>query len=208
MRTTRLVGLAFIMFTGIALVTTKTSAAPAHRVLGTIASVSADTIVVTGRDGKPVAVKTNSETRIVGRAPGRFEDIKNGDVVTVLANKAQDGSLTAVMVQDAPSGLQVGAQGRDGQRELKSGKVLVRGSVVGTQGNTLSITSMDAVVTAVTVPQDAQVRRITPLAIGSLTPGARVVLQGTDNPDGSVTAIFILIGGDAAPLLRGPGLQR
>jgi hypothetical protein len=197
MRTARLVGLAFIMFTGIALATTNASAAPAHRVLGTIASVSADTIIVTGQDGKPVAVKTNSGTRIVGRAPGRFEDIKNGDVVTVVANKAQDGSLTAVSVQDAPSGVQIGAQGRGGQRELKSGKVLVRGSVVSAQGSTLSITSTDAVVTAVTVPQDAQVRRITPLPTSSLAPGARVALQGTDNPDGTVTAVFILVGGNA-----------
>jgi translation initiation factor IF-1 len=198
MRTARLVaGLAFIMFTGIALVATNASAAPAHLVLGTIASVSAETIVVTGRDGKPVSVKTNSGTRIVGRAPGRFEDIKNGDVVTVVATKAQDGSLTAVTIQDVPSGLQFGAQGRGGQRELKSGKVLVRGSVVGAQGNTLSVTSADAVVTAITVPQDAQVRRITPLTIASLAPGARVALQGTDNPDGSVTAVFILVGENA-----------
>jgi Domain of unknown function (DUF5666) len=194
MRTARLVGLVFI---GIAIAITNIFAAPAHRVLGTIASVSSDTIIVTGQDGKPVAVKTNSGTRIVGRAPGRFEDIKNGDVVTVVANKAQDGSLTAVSVRDAPSGLQIGPQGRGGQRELKSGKVLVRGSVVGTQGNMLSITSTDAVLTAVTVPQDAQVRRITPLPMSSLAPGARVALQGTDNPDGTVTAVFILVGGNA-----------
>ncbi len=188
--------LAFTLLIGIALVATGASAAPAHRVRGTIASVSADTIVVTGSDGKPVTVKTNPGTRIIGRTPGRFEDIKNGDIVRVVANKGQDGSLSALEVQDAPSELQIGARGRGGQKELRSGKVLVSGSVVSARGNTLSVTSADAVVTAVTVPQGAQIQRVTQIPLSSLAPGARVALQGTDNPDGTVTAVFILVGGN------------
>jgi hypothetical protein len=132
------------LITGAACVATSVSAAVAHRVRGTIASLSAETIVVTGQDGKPATVKTNSATRIVGRTPGHLADIKNGDTVKVVANKAQDGSLTALTVQDVPSGLRVGAGARGGQRDLKSGKVLVNGRVVSAQGNTLSIASTDA----------------------------------------------------------------
>jgi hypothetical protein len=196
MRTTRRFVFTFTLLIGIALAVTSASSAPAHRVRGTIASVSADTIVVTGSDGKPVTVKTNAGTRIIGRTPGRFEDIKNGDLVRVLANKAQDGSLTALEVQDVPSGLQIGTRGRGGQKELKSGKVLVSGSVVSARGNTLSVTSTDGGVTAVTVPQGAQIQRVTQIPLSSLAPGARVALQGTDNPDGTVTAVFIMVGGN------------
>jgi Domain of unknown function (DUF5666) len=197
MCTARRVVLAFTLLIGIAMAPTSASAAPAHRVRGTIASVSADTIVVTGSDGKPVTVKTSPGTRIIGQTLGRFEDIKTGDLVRVVASKAQDGSLTALEVRDVPSGLQINTRGRGGQKELKSGKVLVSGSVVSTRGNTLSVTSTDAVVTTVTVPQGAQIQRVTQLPTGSLAPGARVALQGTDNPDGTVTAVLIMVGGNA-----------
>lgn len=196
MRTARRLVIAFTLLIGIAMVATSASAAPAHRVRGTIASVSGDTIVVTGSDGKPVTVKTNPGTRIIGQTPGRFEDIKNGDLVRVVATKAQDGSLTALEVRDVPSGLQISTRGRGGQKELKSGKVLVSGSVVSTRGNTLSVTTTDAVVTTITVPQGAQIQRVTQIPLGSLAPGARVALQGTDNPDGTVTAVLIMVGGN------------
>jgi hypothetical protein len=196
MCTARRLVFAFSLLIGIALVATNASAAPAHRVRGTIASVSADTIVVTGSDGKPVTVKTTAGTRIIGQTPGRFEDIKNGDIVRVVANKAQDGSLSALEVRDVPSGLQIGARGRGGQKELKSGKVLVSGSVVSTRGNTLSVTSTDAVVTAVTVPQGTLIQRATQIPLSGLAPGAHVALQGADNPDGTVTAVFIWVVGN------------
>ena len=195
MRTARRLVFAFTLVIGIAMVATSVTAAPAHRVRGTIASVSPDTIVVTGSDGNPVTVKTTPGTRIIGQTAARFEDIKNGDLVRVVATKAQDGSLAALEVRDVPSGLQISARSRGGQRELKSGKVLVSGSVVNTRGNTLSVTSTDAVVTIVTVPQGAQIQRVTQIPRGSLAPGARVALQGTDNPDGTVTAVLIMVGG-------------
>lgn len=195
MRTARSLVLALVLFGSVAIIAAGVSAAAAHRVRGTIASVSADTVVVTGRDGKPVTVKTNSATRIVGRAAGHLADIKSGDTVTVVAKKAQDGSLTALTVQDVPSGLQVGGGARAGQRELKSGKVMVNGRVVSAQGNTLSIASTDAGATTVTVPEGARIRRVTPLSLSNLTPGAHVAVQGTDNPDGTVTATFIMVEG-------------
>jgi len=196
MRIARLLILACALVTGIALVAASASAAPARRVRGTIVSVSADTVVVTGQDGKPVTVKTNSGTRIIGRTPGRLEDIKSGDVVRVVASKAEDGSLTAVAVQQIPSSSQTGTRGRAGQKDLKSGSVLVSGSVVSMRGNTLSIAATDATVTAVTVTQSTRIQRVTQMAVGNLAPGARVALQATDNPDGTVTAVFIFIEGN------------
>jgi hypothetical protein len=93
--------------------------------------------------------------------------------------------------------VQIGAEARGEQKHLRSGKVLVNGRVVSAQGNTLSIASTDAGVgvTTVTVPESARVQRVTQLSLSSLTPGARVALQGTDNPDGTVTAKFIMVEG-------------
>jgi hypothetical protein len=164
-----------------------------HLVRGTITSVAQGAIVVTGRDGKAVTVKTAPTTRIVGRASGTLQDVKAGDRVRVLANKAQDGSLTAERLEDIPASLRLPGGGRGGQRELQSGKVIVAGSVVGLQGNVLSVAGANAAVTAVTIPQGVQVQRLTALPLTSLAQGTRVALQGTDNADGSVTAAFIMV---------------
>lgn len=164
-----------------------------HVVRGTITSVGQGSIVVTGRDGTAVTVKTTPGTRIIGHTAGTLGDVKAGDRVRVLANKGQDGSLTAERLEDVPSAIQLPGGGKGGQRELQSGKVMVAGTVVGVRGNTLSISGANAAVTSVIVPQSIQVQRMTVLPLTSLAQGARVALQARDNGDGTVTAAFIMV---------------
>jgi hypothetical protein len=63
---------------------------------------------------------------------------------------------------------------------------------VSLQGNVLSISAGDAV-TAVNVQPSVPVQRMAVLPVTSLAKGTRVALQGMDNPDGTVTAAFIVV---------------
>jgi Domain of unknown function (DUF5666) len=166
-----------------------------NRVFGTIQSVSGDSFVVTGRDGKTYTVKTTAATKVLTQSRARLGDIRTGDLVRILATKGQDGSLTAVAVQDAPAGLAPGAYagGRGGANAGNSGRVLVAGSVVSLNGSTLSVASRNGTSTTVAVPASARISRTTALPWSSLAAGARVTAMGTLDTDGSLAASTVMV---------------
>ena len=164
-----------------------------NRVSGTIQSVSAGSFVVTGRDGKAYTVKTTSATKVLTQTAARLSDVKAGDTVRIMAEKAQDGSLTAVAVQDVPAGLSLGGPGRGGVRDTKSGRVMVSGSVASVSGTSLSVASTGGAATTVAVPASAKVSRTTTVPLTALASGAHVMAMGTPNPDGSLSAATIMV---------------
>lgn len=163
------------------------------RVFGTIQSVSAGSFVVTGRDGRAVTVRTGAATKVLGQTAAGLTDIKAGDAVRIVATKAQDGSYTALMVQDTPAGLRAGAPRGGGVRTNATGRVFVSGSVVRVSGMSLAVASADGTATTVTIPQTAKLMRTTALALTSLAAGAHVAVTGTPNQDGSLTASTIMV---------------
>jgi hypothetical protein len=171
-----------------------------NRVFGTIQSVSAGSLVVAGRDGKTYTVKTTATTKVVTQSRARLTDIRAGDRVRVLATKAQDGSLTAVAVQDIPAGLALAGGGRPGgPRGGAAGnganpdRVVVAGSVVSLNGSTLSVAARDGTAMSVAVPASARISRMTAAPWTSLAAGARVAATGTLNPDGTLAASTIMV---------------
>lgn len=168
---------------------------PRLRLVGTIAVISAGEFSMTGRDGQRVTVRIASDTRIFGRIASRLADIAAGDRVLVVARKAQDGSLTALTVLDSPADLTRG--GHSGTREIRSGRVLVRGTAVSVGGTSLSIATGNASATSVAVPPTARIQRVTVLLPSSLSAGMRVAVGGTTNPDGAVTASVIIVSATA-----------
>jgi hypothetical protein len=163
------------------------------RVFGTIQSLSAGSFVVAGRDGKSYTVKTTAATKVLTATAGAPGDIKAGDAVRILARKAQDGSLTATAVQDAPAALGFGARGRGGVRDTNSGRVFVAGSVISVNGTTLSVASAGGTATTITVPASAKISRLTAVPLASLAAGAHVAAMGSLNPDGSLSAATIMV---------------
>lgn len=172
-------------------------AQPRHRLFGAITSVSAGTVVVTGRDGQPVTVHVTSDTRILERAAAHLADIHSGDQVRIVARKTQDGSLTALAVVGTPSDLAMDGRGRGGVRETPSGRVFIGGSVVGVGETSLSVASGSGSATTVAVPSSARIQRLTAFSASGLSTGMHLVVQGTGNPDGSLTASVILVAGKA-----------
>jgi hypothetical protein len=164
-----------------------------NRVFGTIQSVAGGSFVVMGRDGKSYTVVTTSGTRVLAAQRGRLSDIKVGDIVHVMATKGQDGSLSAVAVQDLPAGLTLGRGGRSGPRDTNSDRVFVAGSVAGVSGGSLSVTSASGSATTVAVPESARIQRVAVLPVSSLAAGARVSAMGTLNPDGTLSASTVMV---------------
>jgi uncharacterized protein DUF5666 len=164
-----------------------------NRVFGTIQSVSAGSFVVTGRDGKAYTVKTTAATKVYTQSAARLSDVKAGDMVRVMATKAQDGSLTATAVQAVPAALSYAAAGRGGVRDANSGRVFVSGSVASVGGMSLSVASTGGAATTVAVPASAKISRMTTVPLTSLVTGARVAANGTFNADGTLSASTIMV---------------
>jgi hypothetical protein len=174
-----------------------------NRVFGTIQSVSGDSFVVTGRDGKAYTVKATAATKVLTASAARLSDVKAGDMVRIVATKADDGSLTALAVQDVPAGLGWGAGpgarggaprgGAYGNSGANAGRVFVAGSVVSLNGSTLSVASRNGTSTTVAVPASARISRMRTLPWTSLAAGARVSALGTLDADGSLAATTVMV---------------
>ena len=135
------------------------SPAKASRIFGTIRTASPGAIVVTGRDGKAVTVKTTAGTKILGSTTGTLGQIAVGDSIRAVAEAAPDGALTATAVEDVPASLGLPARGRSGERQMQNGKTLVSGTVAQVRAGAVSIAGAEGSATTVAVPQTAQIER-------------------------------------------------
>lgn len=165
---------------------------------GSIASLSSNGFVLTTRDGRSVTVRTTSATRVLGRQPATFADIHSGDRVRILATKGANGALTAQAVQDIPAGLQLAgpAQMRAGVRQGQNDRVMIAGVVTGNPtAGTLTVDTSTGQNTSVAVPANAQLSRMATVPASNLAAGARVMVQGTPNADGTVTASTVFVAG-------------
>ena len=93
-----------------------TGAGSRASVLGTVASKSATSIVVTATDGKTVTVNVSSTTRysVRGVASPTLNDVAVGDRIAAQGTLNSDGSVTATVVQAAPIGQPGGGNGQGG----------------------------------------------------------------------------------------------
>ena len=163
---------------------------------GAIASVSDNAFVVTTRDGRSVTVRTTGSTRIVGRQPATLADIHAGDRVRILATKAADGRLTAQSVQDVPAALLTAAQTRGDVWRTRGDTVMLGGTVTGNPAaGALAVSAPDGQTASVAVPSTARLSRMVSVPRATLAAGARVLVQGTPNADGSVTASTVFVAG-------------
>jgi hypothetical protein len=170
-----------------------------HGLFGSIASVSNGNFALTDRGGRSVTVHTTGSTRIISRQQATLADVHTGDAVRIVAMKAPDGTLTARSVQDMTSAPPIATHGRGEAHQSQSGMMMIAGTVTGTPGaGTLTVTSPNGQQTPVTVPSGARVSRLVSIPISNLTVGTRVMVRGTSNADGSVTAAVVFVAGPAA----------
>ncbi|NMN99140.1 hypothetical protein [Antrihabitans stalactiti] len=63
--------------------------------IGSITSVSGDTIVIDSTDGKPKTIHTSSSTKVIGLSANKVSDLKTGDSIVANGTSRSDGSLDA-----------------------------------------------------------------------------------------------------------------
>ncbi len=193
------IGAAVVIASLVLVVPAGFAALTGHRVYGTIQSVGAGSLTVTSRDGQSTVVKETAETKIIERRKGTIADIRQGDSVRVIARQAADGALTAVAIESGRFDL---LPQRGGKTTKPNGTatppVVVTGRVSRLDGTgatrTLAVNYVNGTAT-ITAPETVRVSRVELLQPASLKAGMRVSVSGSDNPDGSITAATIMVGG-------------
>ncbi len=163
---------------------------------GTIASVSATSVVITTQSGDHIYVDTTPETHIISRRPARLADIGAGQFVAVTAKKEANGMLSAVAINILPSSLR--GKIREGQWPMETGDIMTNAvitrDVARVSGRMLYLVYKDGTA-MINVPPMATVRRMTLITLADLKAGMYVTAHGTQNADGSIAAAFIIVDG-------------
>jgi hypothetical protein len=155
-------------------------------VAGTVTDVSSSGFTIKARNGLTRTIQTSSATTFrLGTGTGSKSDVKVGSEVLVAGNQNTDGSLSALtVVIDVPR---------------------IMGEVTAKSGNTITIQRADGLSTKVTVDSSTTytVRGSTSASLNDITVGMRILVEGTQQSDGSVKASAIHAGVGMG--MRGPG---
>ncbi len=170
------------------------AASPA-RLRGTIDSVSGDSLQLTLRNGTKASAKLPPDVRVTWLTVAQASEIQPGSYVGTAAVPQADGTLKALEVQVFPPSMRgVGEGTRDwdlgARSSMTNGTV---GSLVASNGRTITITYKGGE-KKVVVPDDVPIVTYEPTDKTALTPGAKVIINGTRAADGTVTAGSVSVG--------------
>lgn len=170
-------------------------AAPApglSQIEGVIATSDATSLTVALRNNDRVLVTPTADTRIIQRLSQRLQDIKPNEFVAVTARREPDGSLTALLINIISPELR--GQGAARQFVMESGNIMTNAIVFQNvrriDGRTLYLKLPDGTA-IINVPQYTDIFRLSVVRLVDLKPGMRVVVRGTNNPDGTLVAVQI-----------------
>jgi hypothetical protein len=169
------------------------------RVRGTIERLEGDSYIIKTRDGSDVKVRLTEKPLIVAIKKAALSDVKPGSYVGSTGMPQPDGSQRAVEVHiftEAMRGTGDGHYGWDllPQSTMTNGNV--EQSVVGTDGQTLTVKYKDGEKKVIVTP-DTQIVLYTPGEASELKPGAKIFI-GAAKPqaDGSLQTPRINVGRD------------
>jgi hypothetical protein len=187
-------------------------------VRGTLASITDTDIVVASRNGN-VSLPIASTFTVYERVPGKLSDVKSNSFVGVTSVTQPDGSQRATEIHIFPEQLRGmgegsrpmgGPNGRGGSgaganNTMTNGTVsgsqmtngtastMTNGTISNQQGGTLSVQYAGGTQT-IAVPANVTVTTIAPTKTKPAA-GANVVVVTAKQPDGSVKATAVMIGG-------------
>jgi hypothetical protein len=160
-------------------------------VAGTLNSNDGSKLTVTGRNNQTVTVNTTNTTKVTRIVDGKLGDISDRAVVAVHGTAAANNTVAADQIVILPSGMPT-----PGKMHARSGAALQReGVAIGTvsppSNGTFTVTDPDGTKVTVTTSSSTKVVRTTTVAVKELTVNQPIVVKGTRNADGSVTATAI-----------------
>jgi preprotein translocase subunit YajC len=166
---------------------------------GTVASVGADTFVVTTIDGTKVTVDVSGTTTYVdpGVTTPSFTDVKVGDHVAVFGTDSSNTVTANKVALGGPDG--GGPGGFGGHRGFGGTPPAAVGTVASVGTNTFVVTSPDGTKVTVDVGSSTSYMEFgkTSASIADVTVGAHVAVFGT-NANNTVTATTVGIGNPTA----------
>jgi hypothetical protein len=195
------------------------------RLRGNVVAVS-DTALDLSSDSGNVHVSIGGPLDVYARVPATLAQVNENSFVGVTSVKQPDGSQRATEIHIFPDKLrgtgegsylmQRGNRGGGGggspstmtngtvsQAPADSSKAprMTNGSVTGKPGGTMTVKYQDGTQT-ITIPPDVSVTAISP-STTPLAPGANVSVTATKQPDGTLKASFVMLGGGGRGGRRG-----
>jgi hypothetical protein len=187
---------AFVIGGGILGGANQAHAAEAGTVRGTIESVKDGSLDIRLRNGSTIVVGITPSTGVADVSYAKISDIKPDSFIGTAAIPQPDGTLKALEVHVFASSLRGTGEGnRPWEGETAKGSMTngTVGSLIGTEGRTLTVTYKGGQ-KKVVVPDDVPIVNVAPGTSALLTPGAHIVAFGTKGADGTLTATRILAG--------------
>jgi hypothetical protein len=168
-------------------------AALAVSVDGTVASLSAGRITLTAPDGTTKEAVLSRATMILERRKATLSDIQKGDAMGVTAHRAEDGNMTATIINIFPAGLyRVVKKGQFAMQQ--PGQIMtnavVSAYVAGGAAHQLTM-RFGKETYPIVVPDDTQIFRLVAVDRGMVKQGMHVLVRGTQNADGTVKAAVV-----------------
>ncbi len=174
--------------------------APLATARATIESVAPDgaSFAAKTRGGEDRTVRLNPKTRFVLVAPAALADVKPGTFVGVAAMPSEGGEQKAMEVHIFPEAMRGTGEGFR-PFDLAPGSTMTNGNinarVDAASGPKLTVSYKGGQQTIIVDPKTPIVA-LEPGAKDELKPGAAIIARGRRQDDGSIDAVFVLIGKD------------
>src|SRR5580692_13032819 len=171
---------------------------PVASARATIQTVSADgsTLAVHTRAGEDQTIHLNPKTRFILVVPAALTDVKPGSFIGVAALPGEGNELKAMEVHIFPEALRGQGEGfRPFDLAPKSSMTNgnISAAVDTVDGPKLTVTYKGGEQTIVVDPKTPIVA-LEPGAQTALKPGAAIIARGPKKEDGSIDALFVLVG--------------
>ena len=172
----------------------------ATRLRGTIDSVGGNGFEMTTRGGTKAHVHLAANVRITLIVAAKMADIQPGSYIGTAATHEPDGTLRALEVHVFPPSMRGRGEGfrpfeveGGGEATMTNGTV---GSLVTTAGRVATVKYGNEE-KRVLIPDDVPIVSFEDADQSALKPGAKIIVSGSRNGDGMLTAATINVGKDS-----------
>jgi hypothetical protein len=163
------------------------------RIRGTIEKLDGQRLLLHASDGTETSIALDAKTAVFINQPSSLSAIKAGDYVASAAVKGADGKLRSKELRIFPEALRgIG----DGQRPMDAPDTLMTNAAVSEvvaapEGQVVKVKYKNGTADLIVGPQ-VPIIEVVPSEPSALKPGAKVFVNATKSPDGTITATRIL----------------
>ncbi|WP_419814626.1 hypothetical protein [Glacieibacterium sp.] len=167
-------------------------------VRGTVASLSGQTLMVNGKNGRKYSVKLASDTRVAGVSVIGIDAIQPNSFIGTAAEPGPNGTLRATEVHVFPESMRGAGEGHRAwdlskTSSMTNGNVATVGKGKAGKGRTLVVDYKGGQQTVV-VPANVPIVAFAPATMALVKPGAHVFAITTPDVGGALAAASLAVG--------------